>query len=439
MSQSSTPKKTRKVINANQSSPTKKLSQKDMHSSCFRLSRVPEKYKSNRIVQQEEQQPFVQKYFGANPDQLDTRTPEEKLQSIEEQLEDENLENKERFRLMAQKRQLNLFVHGEDSEEMMRTEKDLGMYYNQNKRPQSAFRHLSKAYQLEEGKEVSEEEQLVIAVEAAEASINMRNKEKKQETIRNLSQAMEMLKSVKDIEPEDKHMKARRDLSMARILALRAKFKEAIEQYDVAIISVEDDYGKESEETANVYVEMGSNAAYADEMELSRSLYRTAYDIYKKCGNDEFAETLVPKFTEPKAEGEEEEEEAELNDENYGEEEEGNESSFVVNAGLDNTIQRNTNSPNSELGEERKSGSDHESDNEHERGLNSNNPSTPHSPRNESGKLDNIVEDKLGKMNDDNAKNSSPPPQDRPTSGGKGEQGGKAEKLINDIGSGLLG
>lgn len=305
-------KKTRKVIDARDKSNTKKLNQKDLDSSCFRLSRVAQKYKSNRAVKQEEQRSFIDKYYSENPDAIDMRSPEEKLKEIDEKLQDENLEPHDRFLLLAQQKQLYNLQYGEDSPELMQNEIQLGIYYNEIGRPKSAIRHLTKAHQLEEVNEITEQDSTIIAVEQAEAYLTIYKKSKKQEDIRNLNRASGFLKQVAEYELEDKRLAFRRDLAVARLSAERGKNSEAIEQYEKAIALCSEVNGENSVETANIYCEMGQNADFAEEKEKSHDYYKKAYQIYNSLNMKAEAEELVPLFH---TEEEEHPEEEQINQE----------------------------------------------------------------------------------------------------------------------------
>ena len=334
-------KRTHKVIDASKKQPVKRLNQKDLDTSCFRLSRVAQKYKSNRAVKQEEQRSFIDRFYSENPDALDIRSPDEKLEEIQNQLQDENLEPHDRFLLIAQQKQLNTLKYGEESAEVMQSEEQLGIYYNEIGRPKSAIRHLTKAHQLEKNNKPPPEESVVIAVESVDAYLTIHDSLKKNEAIRNMNKANELLKPVADVQLEDAHLTFRRDISIARVSSLRGKFTDAMEQYETALKSLEADVGKDTAESANILCEMGQNAEYADEKEKSRDYYFSAFQIYRALDMNAEAESILPKF---KTEEEEEEEEKPNEDDGFkaGEEEEEGVLEQTINSVLNKTVPDNT-------------------------------------------------------------------------------------------------
>lgn len=335
-------KRTHKVIDASKKQPVKRLNQKDLDTSCFRLSRVSQKYKSNRAVKQEEQRSFIDRFYSENPDALDIRSPDEKLEEIQNQLQDENLEPHDRFLLIAQQKQLNSFKYGDESPEVMQSEVQLGIYYNDSGRPRSAIRHLTKAHQLEQINKPPPEESVVIAVETADAYLTIHESSKKNEAIKNMNRANELLKRVADVQLEDPHLTFRRDIDIARVSALRGKSGDAMEQYETAMKSLEADVGKDTVESANILCEMGENADFAGEKEKSKDYYFSAFRIYRALDMNAEAEAILPKFK-----TEEEEEEEKLNEnENYKieeEEEEKQEELGVLEKSLNEVVNKTVN------------------------------------------------------------------------------------------------
>lgn len=324
-------RRTHTVIDASRRQPVKRLNQKELDTSCFRLSRVAQKYKSNRAVKQEEQRSFIDKYYSENPDALDIRSPDEKLEEIENQLQDENLEPHDKFLLIAQQKQLSSFKYGEESSQVMRCEIQLGVYYNEIGRPKSAIRHLTKAHQLENPKETTPEESVIIAVETTDAYLSIQDSLKRNEAIKNLNRASELLKAVANVPLEDQQLTYRRDIDIPRVSANRGKFNEALEQYETAMKSLEACFGKDSAEAAGVLCEMGETASYAGDIEKSKDLYFSAFQIYRALDMNAQAEAILPKF---KTE-EEEEKEKEEEEEKPKEEEEA-----VLEQTLDNVINK---------------------------------------------------------------------------------------------------
>ena len=280
-----------------------------MDSSVHRLSRVREQYKANKAVKDESHESFVLTYYQQKPEEMDTRSPDEKLSEIRESLQNDDLPQEERHRLLSQQKQLCYFAHGEDSPEMMRCEKDLGLYYNRNHRPASAVRHLTAARNLEQKNNVEPEERMEIAVEIAEACLALRDVNKRQETMKKMTLANDALQPVMDTEVENLQLMYRRDLAQARITTTRGRFEQALEQYNKALEGLEKIHGHDHAEVANLYVEMADVAEADENEELAGKHYKSAYDIYVKLDMTEEANTIEPKIpVEQKVEEEEEEE-----------------------------------------------------------------------------------------------------------------------------------
>ena len=290
--------------------PPLRLSRKDLDSSVHRLSRVREQYKANKAVRNEKNDSFVITYYKQKPDELDTRSPEEKLADIKERLSGDDVPQEERHRLLAQQKQLCYFAHGEDSPEMLKCEKDLGLYYNRNHRPASAVRHLTNARNLEKKNNVEPQESMEIAVEIAEACLSLRDVNKRQETMKRMAQANEALQPVMDVEVDDLQLMYRRDLAQARVTTTRGRFEQALGQYDKAMGSLERVRGKENAEVANLYVEMADVAEADENEELAGKHYKSAHRIYTKLGMEEEARSIEDKLP-PEQHVEEEEEEEE--------------------------------------------------------------------------------------------------------------------------------
>ena len=288
--------------------PPLRLNRKDLDSSVYRLSRVREQYKANKAVRNEKNDSFVLTYYKQKPDELDTRSPEEKLADIQERLSGDDVPQEERHRLLAQQKQLCYFAHGEESAEMLKCEKELGLYYNRNHRPASAVRHLSNARNLEKKNNVEPQESMEIAVEIAEACLSLRDVNKRQETMKRMAQANEALQPVMQVEVEDLQLMYRRDLAQARVTTTRGRFEQALGQYDKAMESLEKVRGQENAEVANLYVEMADVAEADENEELAGKHYKSAHGIYVKLGMEEEARSIEDKLP-PEQHVEEEEEE----------------------------------------------------------------------------------------------------------------------------------
>ena len=280
----------------------RRMNRKELDSSVHRLSRVRDQYKAKKAVQNERHESFVLNYYNKNPQEMDTRAPDEKLKDVQERLNDDDIEREERKRLLAQQRQLCYFAHGEDSSEMVSCERQLGMYYNRNKRPASAVRHLQKAQELQQTNQVDPEEGMEIAVEMAEAHLAMRDANKRQETLKHMAQANKALKPVMGVEVENLRLMYRRDLAQARVTTTRGRFEKALEQYETAAESLQRCSGSDNAEMANLYVEMADVAEADENEERAGQYYQMAYNKYVNLGMDEEAKAIEPKLPRPEEE-----------------------------------------------------------------------------------------------------------------------------------------
>lgn len=361
--------RSRKAIESPQKNNVKHLSQKDLDSSCHRLSRIPQTYTHNKVVIQEQAESFTTSYYRDNPDDIDERRPDEKLQEIQERL-GEDLEKKEKFELLVQQKQLTYFLYGDDSIEMLRSYKDLGIYYNQNERPASAIRHLKKANELEKQFPLDNYESTEIAVETAEAYYTLSQDDRTEDPNKFLVQTNNVLRPVlsynleeqnsqengeENEQSEENHdekkknskqdgvnLMYRRDLANARALSKRNKAKEAIQPYEKARDYLEVISGAETEEMADLYVEMAENTERSgnqkpkspsrkdkmyrpestesdlggsnygsggSEKQTAAQYYKKAYDIYISLNLESKAKAIESKL--PKEGNEEEEENTE--------------------------------------------------------------------------------------------------------------------------------
>ncbi|KAH0793559.1 hypothetical protein GPJ56_002606 [Histomonas meleagridis] len=276
--------------------PVKKLSRKDIDSSSHRLSRVPQKFAPNKAVQRENAESFAEKYFRENPDAKDSTQPDEKLKAIEEKLEQEDVEQPEKFKLLVQQKALRFIIYGENSVQALRSYTALGVFYNQNYRPNSALRHLSKAHQLEEMVEIEEEESIVIAVETAIAHLALRNNQQSN-SIKRANLAERAISKYKDCDIENPMLRYKRDISKARIYATRGHFDDAINSYEEAWNALDEaNNGEEKEETAQLFEELSEACEFAEKMKKAKENYKRASEIYENLGMDQYADDLKQKY-----------------------------------------------------------------------------------------------------------------------------------------------
>lgn len=334
-------------------STQKKLNRKDMDSACYRLSRVPQKYSMTKAVKSENSESFAVTYYQSNP--VDTRTMQEKLEEIESKINDSNLEEDEKFTLLVQRKALNTMIYGENSPESIRAATDFGSFYNSLEKPDSALRNLSKAYAASKQTELSEEDAFLLAVELADASLNSSQPSK--EKHKQIVTADNALTPYAEREEGTAQIIFRKDICLARLRAYRQKFEEAVSYYEKALSEYaaykeaekqqekEGNNGEEEEKAEkpensekqetneeeeandkdrdiiepNLYVEAADIAERANNTDKSNEWYKTAYDMYLDRGYKKAASRIEDKVPKEGGIGEEEEEEAMLEEEGVNE------------------------------------------------------------------------------------------------------------------------
>jgi hypothetical protein len=225
-----------------------------MDSACHRLSRVPQKFTPGRAIQNEKQDLYAVGYFKCNPDRKDTTAPERKLVTYEERLNGD-LSSSERFVLLVQQKVARYIVYGETSAEALRSHAAIGSYYNQNNRPESALRHLTRARQLEETNKVDPVESLQIALDMSESYLAMKTTGKCQ-AAQNVNQASQTISPHELTEVSDPRLGYRRDLVLAHIASLRGNHSKAVAHSRVAWGALDEFGGTESEEGAVLSAEL---------------------------------------------------------------------------------------------------------------------------------------------------------------------------------------
>jgi tetratricopeptide (TPR) repeat protein len=235
-------------------------------------------------------------YFKANPDAvLDTRPPEEKLEDLESRLTDLELETSEKFTALIHQKSLNYIVYGEDSVEALRSHIALGQFYNENHRPVSALRHMQKVAQLKQTNPVDRPTEIAIAVETADAHLAMRN-ENRAESQKHVNQASDALRPFADDQIDDALLRYRRDLAKARIFAARGRYGNAMEQYLIAVESLDEaNSGDPTSVTAKLFREIAENAETAKLADQAGEYYRKAWQTFTDLGMEESAASIRAK------------------------------------------------------------------------------------------------------------------------------------------------
>lgn len=295
-----------------------------MDSACHRLSRVPQKFSSSKAVQSEKSEPFAVTYFKNNPDAAqDIRPPDEKLSDIETALQGQ-LQASEKFSLLVQQKALRFINYGENSPEAFRSFLAIGAFYNEQKRPDSAIRHLNKAKSLEDQQkcEVSPDEDAQLAVELADAHLSYK-------TQKHTKDAFEALRPHIETEIEDIKYRHRRDLYLARCYNYMNELENAQEPYRLALETYDEahtnpnqdqenqDPEKENEqkkanlkEQGRLYCEAADAAERLEDIKAAKQYYRDAHRIYSELGDEQATKGLEIKIETLGPDEEEEEEQA---------------------------------------------------------------------------------------------------------------------------------
>ena len=262
------------------------MRQRDLDSSCHRLSQVPNNLKITKTSPTKQNEMIVQSYMKSHPEAIDKRPPGKKLEDIDSQLEDQNLERPQKFELLVRKKSLSCIAYGEGSIQALRSYSLLGAFYNEEEKPEGALRNLSKAHQLERDNEISKDESAFIAVEMADSYMQMKE----------YNQSYNYIKPHIDTEITDKKLKYKRDILVARTLNQKKMYSEAIEKYDNAIESFKSIEDDESLQMAQLYEEAGSNAEQVQNLDKIKEAYSKALSIYQKLELNDDIQRVIKKI-----------------------------------------------------------------------------------------------------------------------------------------------
>lgn len=251
-----------------QHSVSTRLNAKDLDSSCYRLSRVPQKFATDKLTKQEQNGNYAETYYKNNPDvEIDTTPPlekyenvrkalKEKIQSNEQNFEecgeeqskqkgkgnkdqsDASTKDDERFVLLVQQKSLAFLVFGENSPESVCALTDLGAFYNEHGYPDSALRNLKKAQSMcnahnNQRVQISEGDKIRLDIETADANMNITPSsihEKKKKI--DLSERLIAQYANKEI--EDVQLRFRRDYLLANIYYRKRKYEECVPFFEAA-------------------------------------------------------------------------------------------------------------------------------------------------------------------------------------------------------------
>ena len=129
--------------------PVSKIGGKELNSSCYRLSRPPQKFTQIKAIQQDKQEPWAASYFQKHPEELKKTEPNVKLEKINELLNgNQNLSYETKQKLLIRKKTLTYIKFGENSYEAIEAHHDIGLFYQDTMHNSSAIRHYEKAQSI---------------------------------------------------------------------------------------------------------------------------------------------------------------------------------------------------------------------------------------------------------------------------------------------------
>lgn len=274
-----------------------KMKQRDVDGSSHRLSRIPNKFTVPKTAKIEQPESYAISYFNNNPDiPLDKRSPQEKLDEIQLKINDEEIDGNDLFNLLVQRKSLTFLAFGENSPQYFEALRDLGHFYNRQNRPESALRHLLKSQQISNSIEISDEDNLSLSIELAEAYLTMKTTNKA-ENSKQLSNAENVLNPYIDVDVEDKMLAHKKDLLLARIKSRRNKYNEALSLYEQAIESLNvANEGRKDENTARLYLEIGEFAESSKDIKTAAKMFKNAYDTFIELNMTEAAKIAEEKI-----------------------------------------------------------------------------------------------------------------------------------------------
>lgn len=238
---------------------------------------------------------FCVSYFQSNPDKLDLRNPSEKLKECQDRLQSEELTQQERFAILSQMNSIQKMLHTESSVEFLRSEAELGYFYNENMNPQSAIRHLEKAHSLEKAFKIDQEESINIAAETALAHLLLKKKGSD-----HISKADEALKPYYKTNIPNSMIRFKRDLSRSRIFSAQKRYRDAVQSFEQTILSLQEvNENQHSYAEAQLYIEMArtieiGSKSIPDAKEKASECYMNAHKIFLEIGDRESANKIDP-------------------------------------------------------------------------------------------------------------------------------------------------
>ncbi|KAH0793744.1 hypothetical protein GPJ56_002296 [Histomonas meleagridis] len=262
-----------------------RFSRNQIESSARRLSQPKKQFFSNQTNDED----FAKAYFKANPNiSLDLRSPEEKLYDINYQLQNFDLDIQEKYKALLQKMTLVEIAYGTESYEALQSHYDLGLFYNENNRPESALRHLTKAKAIQDNINITSSERISISIEMINSYLILRNKEDRVEAQKTIAKASEEMQLILNVNIEDLELSYKRDYVVAKVLATKRKFEESLKMYEMAyneLIKIKQN--KCCIECGHILFEMAKVADELSENEKAIKYYKESQMIFNELGMED--------------------------------------------------------------------------------------------------------------------------------------------------------
>lgn len=276
--------------------PSLKMTSKEIDDSSHRLSRVPQKYNTLKTLKQTGNDSFAASYFQ-DPEHIpDKRSPDEKLEEIEIRLEDNGIDDNDKFNLLIQKKSLTILAYGENSQQALEALTQLGQFYNEQSRPESALRNLKKALEISKSVNIDENASLSLAIEVAMAYLDSRSTSKAEQQSQILN-AEKSIKPYRDTACDNQRLLYKRDLVFGRIYVSRKDYANAMNSFERSWEHLDAvNHGEASPEVATLYNEMGETAELMKDKDKAVEMFKMAYDTFMSLDMVDSAEMIAPKL-----------------------------------------------------------------------------------------------------------------------------------------------
>lgn len=265
---------------------TSRINQRELDSSCYRLSRVPQKF---ALSKPDTTTSYAAQYYQNNPNaQIDTTPPKEKLENIQKRLTEngDDVDNDERFDLLVQQKTLAFLVYGENSVEAAKALNDIAQYYNDQGHSSGAQRHSQKSKQISRS-----------YIENAENVIKNYKSIPKADQENKVNEAEKNIKQLLDVKIDDKSLVFRRSFVYAELLYKQKNYEECLKYYDQSNTDLVDaNKGEETEQNAQIYLTKAQICKEMKENDKMKDEVKKAMEIYDKLKMEENVDSLSKEY-----------------------------------------------------------------------------------------------------------------------------------------------